>query len=153
MICEKAHTKEMYLAAAGLFREYAEWLGIDLCFQDFDNELVNLDQMYAEPNGGIILCREGDNYIACVGVRRIDETVAELKRMYVQPGHQGKGIGSALLEEAIQLAQQLGYRSIRLDTLDHMHSAVGLYRKNGFQEIAPYYFNPNSNALYFEKKI
>lgn len=153
MTIEHVHTKETYTAAAALFNEYANWLGIDLCFQNFDKELETLETMYAAPNGGIILCREEENYVACVAIRRIDSTTAELKRMYVQPAQQGKGIGAMLLKEAIQLAEKLGYKAIRLDTLDSMQPAIGLYKKNGFYAIAPYYHNPNSNALYFEKKL
>lgn len=153
MIYESAHTKDMYAAAAGLFNEYAAWLGIDLSFQDFDGELKGLETMYSAPNGGIILCKEDDQFIACVAVRRIDDTTAELKRMYVQPAHQHKGIGSGLLNEAETLAQNLGYQYIRLDTLDTMQPAIKLYKKHGFYEIPAYYYNPNGNALYFEKRI
>lgn len=153
MTCELAHNNEMYNAAAKLFSEYAEWLGIDLSFQHFENELNGLEAMYSAPNGGIILCKENDQFIACVAVRRIDDTTAELKRMYVQPAYQGKGIASRLLENALQLAKDLGYSSVRLDTLDNMTPAIQLYKKYGFYEIPAYYHNPIGNAVYFEKLL
>lgn len=146
-----ASTKEEYDAAAALFKEYAAWLNIDLCFQHFDEELLQLDTMYALPVGGIILAREGNDYTGCVGVRKMDDTTAEMKRMWVKTNQHGKGFGSALLHQALQLAKDCGYKKIRLDTLNTMMPAIKLYRKNGFTEIPAYYHNPDERALYFEK--
>jgi ribosomal protein S18 acetylase RimI-like enzyme len=148
-----AKNDEDYKAAAILFKEYAAWLNIDLEFQHFDEELQNLKNMYNSTDGGIILCKEKDNFIGCVGLRRSTSTIAELKRMYVQPAHQHKGIGKTLLEKSIALAISCNYRFIRLDTLNHMTPAINLYKKNGFYEIAAYYYNPVSTAVYFEKKL
>lgn len=146
-------TKEEYEIAARLFREYANWLNIDLCFQHFDEELEHLQSMYAAPNGGIILSRFTGQYIGCVGVRKIDLQIAELKRMYVQPDFQRRGIGYSLLQDACTLAKKLGYKKIRLDTLNTMHSAIKLYTVNGFYEIPAYYYNPEATAVYFEKLL
>ena len=148
-----ANSTEKYNAAAKLFSEYAAWLAIDLGFQHFEEELVTLKKMYAPPSGGIILCKEESNYIACVGIRKIDTDTAELKRMFVQPAHHHKGIGNILMTRSIELARQCDYKMIRLDTLDHMNPAISLYKKYGFIETAPYYFNPNSTAVYFELKL
>ena len=117
------HTPQEYSAAAKLFTEYAAWLNIDLGFQHFESELKELSQMYAAPTGGIILCKEDENYIACVAIRKIDAETAELKRMYVQSDKQGKGIGKTILTQAIEMARGCGYQRIRLDTLDHMTAA------------------------------
>lgn len=144
---------EEYKAAIQLFKEYAAWLNIDLSFQHFYEELHNLKTMYNAADGGIILCKEENNFIACVAIRRSTANIAELKRMYVQPAHQHKGIGKKLLEKAIELAIQCKYEFIRLDTLNHMTPAINLYKKYGFYEIAPYYHNPVSTAVYFEKKL
>lgn len=142
-----------YKAAENLFREYAAWLSIDLRFQHFEEELTQLKKMYAAPAGGIILCKEDNEWIGCVAIRKINSEIAELKRMYVQPLHQRKGIGKRLLEEAIVLANQYHYIFMRLDTLNYMIPAIALYKQCGFYEIAPYYFNPNPTAVFFEKKI
>jgi putative acetyltransferase len=144
---------EEYKAASILFKEYAAWLNIDLGFQHFEKELENLKTMYNDADGGIILCKEVVGFIACVAIRRITANTAELKRMYVQPAHQHKGIGKVLLEKSIALAKVCQYEYIRLDTLSHMVPAINLYKKYGFYEIAPYYHNPNSTAVYFEKKL
>jgi len=143
-------TADDYRTAALLFREYAACIGIDLGFQGFEKELSELGNMYAEPQGGIILCSDHENDIGCVAIRRQDDGVAELKRMYLVPRYQGKGYGRALMERAIGLAKELGYRKIRLDTLDTMLPAIHLYKTYGFREIPPYYHNPIPNAVYFE---
>jgi len=146
-------TDNDYSIAAALFNEYAEWLGIDLGFQNFEKELLSLKSMYGPDRGTIILCQMENTFVACVAVRPIDHQIAELKRMYVKPAFQKKGIGSVLLEKALAFATQAGYEMIRLDTLNTMTPAMNLYKKNGFIEIPAYYFNPESTAVYFEKKL
>jgi putative acetyltransferase len=146
-----AHTEKEYAAAAMLFNEYAATININLDFQHFYDELKMLQQMYAAPEGGIILCREAAAYIACVAVRKISVEIAELKRMFVQPQYQGMGIGKILLQKSLALARQCGYKKIRLDTLNYMQPAIELYKAHGFYEIAAYYHNPIATAVYFEK--
>ena len=146
-------SKDEYAAAAALFREYAAWLNIDLCFQDFEHELADLKSMYGPPAGGIILCFDSGIYIGCVAIRPKENEIAELKRMFVKTNWQQKGIGSELLKRALHLAVQCGYKKIRLDTLSDMIPAVQLYLKNGFYEIPSYYHNPESTAVYFEKRL
>jgi putative acetyltransferase len=148
-----AHITDEYAAAAQLFREYAAAININLDFQHFDEELDELQQMYAPPLGGIILCRDAEKCIACVGVRWQADEVAELKRMFVQPTYQGKGIGAVLLRKALALAMQCGYKKIRLDTLNTMLPAMALYKKHGFYEIPAYYHNPIPTVVYFEKEL
>ena len=148
-----ATTKAEYEAAAGLFIEYAKWLGIDLGFQHFDEEIQELETMYAAPQGGIILCKQGHDYIGCVAIRKLTDDIAELKRMYVQPQYQKMGIGKKILERSLQLAKEINYSIIHLDTLSNMLPAINLYKQYGFNEIAPYYYNPNATAVYFEKRL
>ncbi len=148
-----ASTATEYEAAAGLFKEYANWLGIDLCFQHFDEELQSLTTMYHPSVGGIVLCKNEDAFIACVGVRKITDEIAELKRMWVQRPFAHQGIGQVLLDKALAIARQCKYNSIRLDTLRHMKPAISLYEKNGFYEIPAYYVNPEKEVVYFEKLL
>ena len=148
-----ANTDEEYRNAAILFKEYAAWLNIDLGFQHFEEELMQLKTMYGTPEGGIILCRTGNEFIGCVGIRKIDSNTAELKRMFIKPVFQKQGAGRQLLEKAVELAGTLNYSSIRLDTLNYMTAAINLYRKFGFYEIPAYYHNPNETAVYFEIKL
>ena len=148
-----ANTNEEYEAAAKLFKEYAAWLNIDLRFQQFDEELLHLSEMYSEPNGAIFLLKDNNEFIGCVAVRKKETDVAELKRMYIKPNSRKGGGGSLLLIAALEKATMLGYKKIRLDTLATMTPAINLYKKNGFYEIAPYYFNPEENAVFFEKEL
>ena len=145
-----AVSDENYQTAAILFKEYAEAINIDLQFQHFAEELINLKKMYGHPDGGIILCKENETPIGCVAIRRIDSNIAELKRMFIQPAFQNKGIGKELMKCAITLAKECGYQKVRLDTLDYMLPAINLYKKFGFYEILPYYFNPITSAVFFE---
>ncbi len=147
-----AVTEEEYIKAAGLFKEYALWLNIDLSFQHFDEELETLRIMYGAPEGGIILCKINNECVGCVAVRKINGHTAELKRMFVREGFQGMGIGKTLLEKAIGLAVAKHYSTLRLDTLNHMLPAIKLYKSRGFYEIPAYYNNPNATAIYFELK-
>ncbi len=148
-----AGTDEDYRNAAKLFKEYAAWLNIDLSFQHFEEELQVLKTMYAAPDGGIILCKNNNDYIASVAIRKINHETAELKRMFVKSTYQGQGIGKNLLEKAIEFARCANYCCIRLDTLNHMLPAIKLYKQYGFYEIPAYYNNPNTTAVYFELKF
>ncbi|HNP53360.1 MAG TPA: GNAT family N-acetyltransferase [Ferruginibacter sp.] len=147
------HTASEYDEARRLFRAYANSLSIDLCFQQFDAELLKLDSMYAFPLGGIFLLYDGTIAVGCVGVRRLEEGIAELKRMYIDPAYRGRHFGQALMDHSLQLARSLGYQRIRLDTLRSMLPAIQLYRANGFEETTAYYHNPEADVLYFEKQF
>lgn len=148
-----AKTKEDYETAKLLFREYAALINIDLTFQKFDDELSDISKMYAPPSGGIILCKADEKFVGCIAIRKIEDSICELKRMYVNPNFQRKGIGKVLLEKALDLAINYNYKLIRLDTLNYMAPAIYLYKQYGFYEIEPYYFNPNTTTVFFEKKL
>jgi putative acetyltransferase len=142
-------TEEMPIVRR-LFEEYAASLDIDLCFQDFDRELETLPGEYAPPAGTIIVAYCGQEIAGCVALRRIDETVSEMKRLFVKPEHRGRGIGRALAEAVIAHARDLDYASIRLDTLQSMTEANALYASLGFTECAPYRYNPCECPLFME---
>ena len=137
-------------AVHALFVEYSQTLGIDLCFQNFAQELEELPGEYAPPSGRLLLAMLGDETAGCVAVRRIDDVVCEMKRLYVRPGFRGKQIGISLMQTAILEAARTGYRRMRLDTLPSMEKAIKLYRDLGFREIPPYRENPVAGALFFE---
>ncbi len=147
-----ANSDEEYKNAAMLFKEYAARLNIDLSFQHFDEEQMQIKPMYCLPDGGVIICKAADEFIGCVGIRKIDNNTAELKRMFTNHAYQKQGIGKALLKKAVELARTLHYTTIRLDTLNYMTPAIKLYKDYGFYEIPAYYNNPNATAVYFEIK-
>jgi len=139
--------------AADLFREYAASLDIDLGFQQFEKELTALKSMYSRPHGVLYITISNNEPVACVGVRQIEGNIAELKRMYVRPEFRGRGIAQDLLEASLAFVKEAGYQKIRLDTLDTMLPAMTLYEKNGFVRIPAYYYNPEENAVYFEREL
>jgi putative acetyltransferase len=136
-----------------LFREYAESLGVDLSFQDFEKELNTIDQQYHRPTGGLILAFKDEQVVGCAGVRKLDGVTAELKRMYVKVENRGHHIGVELLRRSIQLGRELGYKKMRLDTLKNMTRAQSLYQSFGFYEIPLYRFNPLEGTVYMEKDL
>jgi putative acetyltransferase len=148
-----AENPKDYQVARGLFEKYAAWLGFDLGFQDFDDELENLSRQYGAPDGCLLLAEVEGDAVGCVGVRKLSGDVCEMKRLYVEPGCQGSGVGRALAEASIERARLLGYGRIRLDTLPTMEAANALYRSLGFREIAPYRYNPIEGALFFELEL
>ena len=137
-----------------LFIEYQKWLGIDLCFQNFEAELVNLPGEYAEPKGSIFVVEESKSvFVGCIALRPYSNEVAEIKRLYIQPSSQGRGYGMLLLERALDMAKAAGYKKVILDTLPTMERARNLYRVFGFTQIGAYYNNPLDDVEYYEKVL
>lgn len=143
-----------YKMAATLFKEYAIEIGIDLEFQNFDQEIANIGEQYTRPEGAIFIAYANKNMaVGCTGVRKLDDDICELKRMYIRKTARGGGIAHKLLEKAITVAIVLGYSKMRLDTLSSMVGAIHIYEKAGFYEIAPYRFNPISGAKFYELEL
>jgi len=132
-----------------LFDEYADTIGIDLTFQNFEQELLHIADIYTPPEGALILAKQEGIPAGCVGLRKIDTHRCEMKRLYVRPTSRGKGLGNALCRKIISKGRQLGYREMLLDTLSTMNDAQALYRLHGFKETEPYYHNPLPAAQYF----
>lgn len=137
-----------------LFIEYQQWLGIDLCFQQFEAELASLPGAYAEPTGAIfVVDDEHGNFIGCIAIRPVSHEIAELKRLYVKPAHQGNGHGKRLLQQALAMAKATHYNKVVLDTLPRMETAKNLYRAFGFIESTASQTMPLNGLEYFEKTI
>lgn len=134
-----------------LFREYADELNVSLCFQGFEEELTGLPGKYAPPGGALLLARVGDDVAGVVGLRPLGEGACEMKRLYVRPDFRGTGAGRLLAERIVVIGGDMGYRSMRLDTLDRLAAARALYERQGFREVPAYYANPLDGVLYYEK--
>lgn len=141
------------MAIKNLFQEYADSLDFELDFQDFREELESLPGKYALPLGTILVAKENGETVGCVAVRPLGEEICEMKRLYVKDAHRGRKLGRELAVVVIEEAKRLGYKAMRLDTVEAMKEASALYRSLGFQPIDAYCYNPLPGAMYFELKL
>ncbi len=152
---ERATSAAQIDEVRALFLEYAASLGLNLCFQNFQSELDGLPGSYAAPRGLLLLARSVPGEPAgCIGVRPFEESLCEMKRLYVRPQFRGTGLGRKLVESALEWAVSAGYRAMVLDTIPgKMDSAIRLYRELGFVERPAYYQSPIEGTLYLEKRL
>ena len=139
--------------ARALFQEYADWLGIDLSYQDFERELATLPGAYAPPPGRLLLAEIDGVAGGCIALRPLEPGVGEVKRLYLRADFRGRGLGRRLAEMIVAEAHAIGYRALRLDTLARLTEANALYGSLGFRPIAPYYLNPTEGVLYYERAL
>jgi putative acetyltransferase len=118
-------------ALVALIREYATWLSIDMSFQNFDEEMAQID----------------------VGFKRLDDTTAEVKRLYVQPAYRGQQWGYRLMEAVLGTTRQLGYQRLVLDTVPQTIDAQRMYVRMGFKPIPPYYSGLTLATDFFELRL
>lgn len=141
-------------ATRDIFEEYARSLSVDLCFQDFDQELAALPGDYASPRGALLLAWVDEAIAGCCALRPMDNAdypnAAEMKRLFVRKAFRGLGLGRQLAEAILDEARRAGYSCVLLDTLDDMEAARALYEDLGFAEIPPYYHNPYAGAHYLK---
>jgi GNAT superfamily N-acetyltransferase len=153
----QADTPELLEAAREIFREYAASLQVDLCFQDFDNELAGLPGEYAAPGGALLLAYAHDALAGCGAMRPLTDVdhanACEMKRLFVRRAFRGSGLGRVLAQALMDRAASAGYSAMLLDTLDEMESARELYATLGFEEVAPYYYNPIPGAHYLRARL
>lgn len=147
-------TSEDVEDARQIFRDYEQWLGMSLCFQSFEEELADLPGKYAPPSGRLYLARIDGETVGCIGLRKIEEGICEMKRLYLRESARGKGVGVMLIEKVIADARHIGYQKMRLDTFPpKMKKAVELYESHGFLRIAPYYNNPHPETTFMERDL
>ena len=145
---------EQIAQARELFQEYAQSLGVNLCFQNFAQELAGLPGHYAPPEGRLLLAEYEGLLAGCVAVHKWESGICEMKRLYLRPPFRGKGFGRGLAEAIIAEARNIGYQRMRLDTIEPiMKDAVEMYRKLGFRQIEPYRPNPIAGAMYMELQL
>jgi ribosomal protein S18 acetylase RimI-like enzyme len=148
-----AQTNGDLASAKFLFEQYSESLDFDLDFQGFDQELANLPGDYAPPKGCLLLAEYKGQLAGCVALRQLEESMCEMKRLYVRPEFRGLGIGRALAQFVIEHARTIGYACVRLDTAPSMEAARTLYCSLGFRQISPYRHNPIEGAVFMELEL
>jgi ribosomal protein S18 acetylase RimI-like enzyme len=153
MQIQQAATPDEIAIARTLFQEYANTLGVDLCFQGFADELAQLPGSYAPPRGRLLVALAHSVAAGCVALRPLSMSVCEMKRLYVRPAFRGQGLAKQMAEMIIAEAAQLGYSTMRLDTLPHMVAATRLYESLGFVPCAPYYNTPLQDTIFMERAL
>lgn len=152
----EARTESDFKTGRMLFEEYAAAIQVDLCFQNFSEELDQLPQMYGSPRGCLLIVRSDEAVAGCVGVRRLQAKrpasigVCEMKRLYVRQEFRRQDLGKRLAREIILRARRLGYDRMVLDTLVSMQAAYALYLTLGFRPVEPYYENPLPGVRYLQ---
>ena len=137
-----------------LFCEYQDFIGISLRFQSFEDELDSLPGKYSpECRGNLYLAELDGKTAGCVAYYQVDESTCELKRLFVRPDFQGRGLGRRLMNLAIEDATADQYETMILDTLRRLEGANVLYERLGFSEIEPYNVNPHPDVAYFSKPL
>jgi len=142
------------LTVRALFREYADWLQVDLCFQNFEAELAGLPGAYAPARGGaLLLALCAGEPAGCVALRALETGICEMKRLWVRERFRGHGLGERLARAVLARALAGGYEAMRLDTFPKMDRALKLYAGLGFREVPRYYDNPLPEAIFLEKRL
>lgn len=153
MQIRQASTDNEIAIARILFQEYAAWLGVDLAFQGFGAELVDLPGVYSPPRGRLLLASEKGETVGCIALRSLTELACEMKRLFVRPAFHGRGIGKMLAERVVREAKMIGYASMKLDTLPSMDAARRLYEALGFVRIPAYYDTPLPGTIFMELQL
>ncbi|MBY4596530.1 GNAT family N-acetyltransferase [bacterium BD-1] len=152
-----ALTPEQIGAVRELFAEYSSQLDVDLTFQGFEDELIQLPGEYGEPRGALLLALVDGEAAGCCALRPLDDVdysnAAEMKRLFVRKAFRGFGLGRQLAEAILEAAKRLDYACVLLDTLNDMEAARALYEELGFEEIPPYYHNPIAGAHYLKVDV
>lgn len=137
-----------------LITEYTQWLGRDLSFQDLDKELADIAEKYTAPNGELLVAiDEKEIVLGMVAYYQHSDTRCEMKRLYVRPEGRGYALGDRLIESIMDHAKNSGYTEMVLDTIEPLQVAIHLYKKHGFAECEPYYYNPMDDVIYMSKAL
>ena len=147
-----------FAQARALFEEYAAWLDVDLSFQGFAQELATLPGAYAPPRGRLLIAGPREAAVGCIALRPLAAdaspvSTGEVKRLYVKPDARGTGLGVRLVTTLLAEARAIGYRDLKLDTLERMTDARRVYERLGFAECSPYYHNPYPDVVYMTRTL
>jgi GNAT superfamily N-acetyltransferase len=147
---EEAHAGPLLAEARRLIVAYVEWLGVDVSYQDFEAEMAALPGKYQPPHGALRVALVDGAAVGVGGLRPLEPGIGELKRVFVAPAAQGHGAGRAIVEALLADARRIGYKKLRLDTLERLRAANALYERLGFVDIPPYCDNPFPDPRFME---
>ena len=143
-----------------LFTEYTQMLvEVEPSFagyleqQNYQHEIEDLPDKYGPPDGVLHLILADGKPAGCIGLRKLDETRCEMKRLYVRPEYRRHQLGDQLVQRILQDARNLGYKEMLLDTLPQLDSAIRLYQRHGFDFIPCYNDSPVESTVYMGKTL
>ena len=142
----------------GLLEEYGAWgvaegIAFPEEYKAFQEQLSNLPDGFAPPDGRLLVAIYQGRAAGCVALRKLSDGVCEMKRLYVRTKFRRLGIGKALAQAVIEQARGIGYTRMRLDTVSSMEAARALYVSLGFKEIEAYRYNPLEGAVFMELSL
>ena len=100
----------------------------------YDEDMLDIKGTYLNNGGEFFVASLDNKVVGMGGLLKMDNEIAEVKRMRVNIDYQKKGIGSLILESLIKRARELGFKKLELDTTENMHAAKRLYEGHGFKE-------------------
>lgn len=130
---------------------------------DLDAELMGLypDHPYPPPFGddeavgvgSVLIAYDDQRAVGCGAVRQLDDSTAELMRMYVLPTARRKGIGKLLLKTLESEARDLGVSRVVLETGDRQPDAIAMYEHHGYEATATWKEDPNPHSLFMGRDL
>lgn len=140
-------------AVLGIWREFVASPSVSLDYQGNEAEFADLPGKYAQPYGRVILAERLGELNGCIALRKVNDGICEMKRLYVRPRARGLGIGRLLATSLIDEARSIGYSEMRLDVLAEFERARALYESLGFAPADPVSFNPLPGTAFLGLKL
>ena len=126
-------------AAAVVRQVMTEFGAVGAGYSIEDPEVDYFYEHYAQPGHAFFVIEDAGRIVGCGGIAPLkganDTKLCELQKMYFYPELRGQGWGRRLLEECLEAARSMGYRTMYLETLRSMDRAQALYQKYGFKAL------------------
>ncbi|MBN1172312.1 MAG: GNAT family N-acetyltransferase [Micromonosporaceae bacterium] len=110
--------------------------GVPLDQDVYAGDLDDVEVTYPRGRGVLLVGEVDGEVVAMGGLRQVESGTCEILRVRVDPEHQGRGYGRAMLRALEDHAVRLGYSQVTLLTGPDQHPAIDLYRNTGYHEIA-----------------
>ncbi|TPJ76761.1 GNAT family N-acetyltransferase [Mesorhizobium sp. B2-6-2] len=114
---------------------------------------LTVEQM-ANEHTTVFIARDNGLAVGCGALKRHDDAVGEIKRMYTRPSHRGRKIGAEIVARVEALARQEGLKRLVLETGDRHLAAWTVYERAGFSRCGPVLDYPDSEwSVFYEKSL